>query len=113
MWLGHPDLYKNELEELLYIPDDSDIGDFSEIDLRYPINMKEKTKKFPFCPEDKFIPNEKYNDYMEKIKPRNDTKAKKLICYWTDKKIYLVDYRLVKVHVRLCTIVDKNHEIIS
>ena len=41
------------------------------------------------------------------------TKAKKLICYWTDKKISSVDYRMLKTYVRLCTIVDKIHEKIS
>ena len=39
------------------------------------IIRKKKTKEFPFCPEIKTVPNEKYNDYMEKIKPRNDNKS--------------------------------------
>ena len=53
MWHGHPDLYMNWLEEILNTPDDSDIGYFVEVDLKYPDNIKERTKYFPFCPENK------------------------------------------------------------
>ena len=38
------------LEDILNTPDDSDIGYFVEVDLIYPDNIKEKTKKFPFAP---------------------------------------------------------------
>ena len=86
MWHGHPDLYVNKLEEISNTPDDSDYGYFSEIDLKYLHNIKEKTKKFPFCPENKKIDLDKFNEYMNKIKPKNYTKSKKLICDWTDKK---------------------------
>ena len=51
MWHGHSDLYMNWLEEILNTPDGSDIGYFVEVDLKYPDNIKEKTKNFPFCPE--------------------------------------------------------------
>ena len=37
---------------------------------------------------------------MKKIQPNNFTKAKNLICDWTDKKKYLVQYRMSKVYVR-------------
>ena len=50
---------------------------------------------------------------MKKIKPKNYTKAKKLICDWTDKKNCLVHYRMVKFYVRHGMIVDKIHEIFS
>ena len=96
MWHGDPDLYMNWLEEILNTPDDSDIGYFVEADLRYPDNIKEKTKNFPFCPENKVISKEKYNDYMNKIEPKSYIKSNKLICDWTDKKNYLVHYRMLK-----------------
>ena len=58
-WHGHPDLYMNKLEEILNTPDESDTGYFLEIDLKYPDNIKEKTKHFPFCPENKKIDPDK------------------------------------------------------
>ena len=86
-----------------------------EVDLIYPDNIKEKTKNFPFCPENKIIHKDQYNDneYMKQIKPENYVKSKKLICDWMDKKNYLVHYRKLKFYVRLGTVVDKILEIIS
>ena len=113
MWHGHPDKYWNWLDEILNTPDDSDIGYFLEVDLKYPDNIKQKTKCFPFCPENKKIHPNKYNEYMNSIKPENYTKSKKLICDWTDKKKYLIHYRMLKFYVRHGMLVEKIHEIIS
>ena len=74
---GHPDLYKNKLEEIIKTPDDSDIGYFPDFELRCLHNIKEKTEKFPFCPEKKIIPKDKYNDCMKKIKTNNLYRSQK------------------------------------
>ena len=66
MWLGHRGLYLKKLEDILITPDDSDIGYFIEVDLKYPHNTKEKTKIFPFYPGNNIIPKDQYNDYMKK-----------------------------------------------
>ena len=113
IWHGHPDKYLNWLDKILNTPDDSEIGYFLEVDLKYPDNIKQKTKYFPFCPENKKIDSNKYNEYMNTIKPENYTKSKKLICDWTDKKKYLIHYRMLKFYVRHGMIVEKIHEIIS
>ena len=114
MWHGDPGLYMNWLEKILNTPDDSDIRYFIEVDFRYPNNIK-KTKNVPFCPENRIIHKDKYNDneYMKQIKPKNYAKSKKLICDWSDKKNYLVHYRMLKFYVRHGMVVDKTHEIIS
>ena len=88
MWHGHPDRYVNKVDENLNTPDDSVIGYFVEIDLRYPDDIKEKTKSFPFAPEIKIISDDKYNDYMKQIEPKNFIKSKNLLCDWTDKKLF-------------------------
>ena len=97
----------------LNTPDDADIGYFLEVDLKYPDNIKQKTKYFPFCPENKKIDPNKYNEYMKSIKPENYTKSKKLICDWSDEKKYLIHYRMLKFYTRHGIIVEKIHEIIS
>ena len=113
--LPHDEKFEKDicLEEILNTPDDSDIGYFLEVDLKNPDNIKEKTKNFPFCPKNKKIDPDKYNDYMNKIKPKNYTKSKKLICDWTDKKKYLIHYRMLKFYVRHGMIVEKVQKIIS
>ena len=48
---GDPDKYWNWLDEILKTPDDEGIGYFVEVGPKYPDDIKVKTKKFPFCPE--------------------------------------------------------------
>ena len=66
------------LENILNSPDDSDIGYFVEVDIKYPDNIKQKTKNFPFAPENKKINPDTFNDYMKEIKPDNYTSTKKI-----------------------------------
>ena len=113
MWHGHPDKYWKWLDIILNTPNDADIGYFLEVDLKYPDNMKQKTKYSPFCPENKKINPNNYNEYMKSIKPENYTKSKKLICDWSDKKRYLIHCRMLKFYVRHDMVVEKVHEIIS
>ena len=101
------------LEDILNTPDDSDIGYFIEVDLTYPDNIKEKTKNFPFAPENKKINPDTFNDYMKEIKPDNYTSTEKLICDWSDKKNYLVHYRMLKFYIKHGMIIDKVYNIIS
>ena len=101
-----------DLEDILNTPDDSDIGYFIDVDLTYPDNIKEKTKNFPFCPEKKFNPDN-FNDYMKEIKSDTYIQTKKLLCDWSDKKNYLVHYRMLKFCIRHGMIVERVHNIIS
>ena len=50
---------------------------------------------------------------MKSIKPDTYIQNKKLICDWSDKKSYLIHYRLLKFYVRHGMIIDKIHDIIS
>ena len=101
------------LEDILNTPDDSDIGYFVEVDLKYPDNIKEKTKNFPFAPANKKINPDNFSDYMKDIEADTCTQTKKLICDWSDKKNYLIHYRMLKFYVRHGMIVDKIQIIIS
>ena len=102
-----------KLEDILNTPDDSDIGYFIELDLKYPDNIKQKTKNFPFAPINKKIIPDNFNDYMKEIKPDNHIQTKKLICDWSDKKNYLIHYRMLKFYIRHGMIIGKVHNVIS
>ena len=102
-----------ELEGLINTSDDSDIGYFIEVDLKYPDNIKEKTKNFPFAPMNKKINPINFNNYMKKITPDNYISTKKLLCDWSEKKIYLILYRMLKFYIRHGMIIDKVDNIIS
>ena len=102
-----------KLEDILNTPDDCDIGYFIGVDLTYPNNIKEKTKNFPFAPVNKKINPDNFSDYMKEIKPNTYIQTKKLICDFSDKKNYVVHYRMLKFYVRHGMIVDKVHNRIS
>ena len=102
-----------KLEDILNTPDDSEIGCFIEVDLKYPDKIKEKTKNFPFAPVNRKIICVDFSDYMKEIIPDTYTKKKKLICDWSDKKNYFLHYRMLKFYIRHGMIVDRIHEIIS
>ena len=76
-----------KLEDFLNTPDDSGIGYFIEVDLKYPDNIKHKTKNFPFAPVNKKINPDNFNDYMKTIKPDTYTQTKKLTVIGLIKKI--------------------------
>ena len=113
MWHGHPDLYWKKFEEFLNTPDDAAIGYFVEVDLKYPDEVKGETKTFQFAPEKKITKKDDFIDYMKKIKPDVYTQTKKLICDWTNKKKYLIQYRTLKFFIRHGMIVEKIHESFS
>ena len=102
-----------KLEGIINTPDDSDIGYFIEVDLKYPDNIKEKTKHFPFAPLNKKINPDDFSDYMKTNIPDTYTQTKKLICDWSDKKKYLVHYRMLKFYIRHGMTVEKVHNVIS
>ena len=102
-----------KLEDILNTPDDSDIGYFIELDLKDTNKIKQKTKNFPFAPENKKINPDNFNDYMKEVKPDNYIQTKKLICDFSIKKSYLVHYRMLKFYIRHGMVVDKIHNIIS
>ena len=101
------------LEEILNTSDDNDIGYFLEVDLEYPHNIRQKTKYFPFVPENKLISKDDFGPYMKSIMPENYVSHKKLICDWTDKRNYLIQYRMLKFYVRHGMKVKKIHSVIS
>ena len=102
-----------KLEDILNTPDDNDIGYFIEVDLSYPDNIKQKTKNFPIAPMNKKDNLDDFSDYIKTIKPDTYIQTKKLICDWSDKKNYLIHYRMLKFYVRPGMIVDKVYNIIS
>ena len=102
----------NCLNEILSTPDDKSIGFFSEVDLSYLYNIRQKTKHFPFCLQIKSISKGDFTEYMKRIKPKKYISHKKLICDWVEKEKYLVHYRMLKIYVRHGLTIDKIHEII-
>ena len=79
--------------------------------MKHSDNMKKK--HFPFAPENKKFDPDDFSGYMKKIEPDAYTQTKKLLFDCSDKKNYLVHYRMLKFYVRHGMVIDKDHEIIS
>ena len=61
----------------------------------------------------KKINPDNFSDYMKTLKPDTYMRTKKLFRDWSDKKNYVVHYRMLKFYVRHGMIIDKVHNIIS
>ena len=116
-WLPYDDSkFETEkvcLEEIINTPGYSDIGYFIEVNLEYPHNIRDKTRHLPFCPENKSISNDDFGSYMKSIMSKNYVSHKKLTRDWTDRKNYLIHYRMLKFYVRHGTKIIKVHSVIS
>ena len=62
-----------ELEDILNAEDDSDFGYILEVDINYHDKIKEKSKHFPFCPENEVSPQDMPSEYMNKTKSETFT----------------------------------------
>ena len=102
-----------DLEDLIKTPDDSDRGFFIECDLTYPVNTKEKTTKFLFCPEIEVSPHDKFKKFVNELELIIYTPYKNIFCDWIDKKKYLIHHTLLKSYVRQRVVIDKIHEVTS
>ena len=101
------------LEDILNTPDESDLGYFVEVNLKYLDNVRQKTNNSPFSPMNEKIDPDDFTDYMKENIPDIYRQNKKLILDWSDKKNYLIHNRMLKIYVRHGMIIDKVHDIIS
>ena len=85
---------------ILRTPDNDEHGFLIECDLDYPSSIHEKTKYFPFLPDEKTIKVENFSLYMTINKPEKHKPTKKLIMDQTNKQRYFLHYRDLKFYIR-------------
>ena len=85
-----------KVEHIINTPDDSDIRYIVEVEAKYPEGIKHKTQKLPFCAVNKNCPQGKLTVSMIENKPNTYTQNFELVCDCTDKKNYLIHYRMLK-----------------
>ena len=99
------------VEDLLEIPDDNEYGYFIECDLEYPVEIKEKTKNFPFCPYQTKADPDLFSAYMNNLSQPNYKTTSKLMCDVTNKSKYMIHYRMFKFYLNQGMKVTKIHSI--
>ena len=102
---------QNIIKQIINTPDDSEIGYFIECDLEYPQSIKLMSENFPFCPyQTKPNPN-LFSDYMNSVKFKNYRPSEKLVCDQTDKKNYMMHYRIFIFYLKMGMKVTKIHTV--
>ena len=99
------------VEDLTHYPDNTEFGYFIECDLEYPVEIKEKTKNFPFCPYQTKADPDSFSDYMNSVKQPNYKPTPKLMCDVTNKSKYMIHYRMFKIYLNQGMKVTKIHTI--
>ena len=116
---GNFQIYENNsitesfINKVLNTHDCSNIGYVLIVDLIYPDNIKNKSKNFPYCPENTTINPENCTEYMREYAPKPNRPTSKLICDQTNKEYYIVHYRNLKFYIRMGMIISKVHRIVS
>ena len=92
-------ILEQTVEDLRFIPDNNDFGYFIECDLEYPVEIKEKTKNFPFCPYQTKADPDLFSAYMNNVNQPNYKPTPKLMCDVTNKSKYMIHYRMFKFYL--------------
>ena len=106
--------FENEIKFLMSIPPDSEMGYTNEVDLYIPENLHDYLSDLPPAPEKMFIPSDKLSPYQKrKLNNKPRSKVDKLILTLSDKKNYVIHYRLLQLYIKLGVKIIKFHRVIS
>ena len=108
-----PDEYILEqiVEDSRFIPDNNEFGYFIECDLEYPVEIKEKTKNFPFCPYQTKADPDLFSAYMNNVNQPNYKPTPKLMGDVTNKSKYMINFRMFKIYLNHGMKITKIHTI--
>ena len=98
------------MDEFFMTDDSAEFRYFVEVYFDYPNEIKEKTKNFLFCPENKLVNIIVFTEYVKSNKPKNYGSHDKLICDWGAKQIY---YRQLNFVLRMGLKIEKKNEVIN
>lgn len=86
-------------KQILNIADDSSIGYIFEVDLEYPQDLHDEHKDYPFCPENRIVPQ--------------TTRQKKLLLTLYNKEKYVIHYKMLKCALRHGLKLQKVHKVLQ
>ena len=111
-WCNEEELYYL-LNNILSIPDDSDIGYNLKVDLDYPKKLHDEHNDYAIFPIHKEIKHDYLSTYQKKLLKRKNYKSKKLITSLEDKKGFVCDYRTLKQSIKEGLVLKKIHSAIE
>ena len=116
-WVNLKTTNLNSIENLIKLYNNTDdIGYFLEVDLQYPLEIKEKTKYFPLAPEHKIVTNEMLSPFSKMLKKKIDAKndkIPKLLSTQYDKIKYICHIENLQFYLRKGMKLTKVHRILK
>ena len=70
------------------------VGYIYALDIKYNEELKQKTKKYPFCPEKTKANIDQFTDYQNENEKKGYKPHKKLMLELTDKADYVIDVEM-------------------
>lgn len=102
------------VEEILDMADDSSVGYYFEVDLKYPQNLHNLHNDYPFCAENALPPHTNCMNLENENSQRcHCTVVNKLLLTLWDKKKYVIHYRMLKIVLRHGLILEKIHTVLK
>lgn len=103
-----------DVETILNLSDDSEIGYIFEVNLHYPKEIHTAHNDFPFCAEKQSLSNEA-NDIISSREgfDQQNKKINKLLLTLYDKENYVLHYRMLKLALRHSLILKKVNRILK
>jgi hypothetical protein len=109
------------LKEILETKDDNKIGYIVECDLSFPVELHDKFKEFPPCPENLLPELDNFSDYQKMVgeitgiirKNEIYSGTNKLIPHLMEHKNYVIHYRNLKFIKELGVEIGTVHNVLS
>ena len=103
--------YYDNVDKILNIPDDSNIGYTFSVDLHYPDELHDHHNNYPLACENMQTKKEYLNEWQQEN--YKESKIKKLLLTFFDKKDYVINYRLLKLYLQLGLKIKKVNKVLQ
>lgn len=99
----------SDSDAIMNLSDDSETGYIFEVDLHYPKDLHSSHNDFPFCAEQRVLPEEAYGNLEWEV----NKKTSKLLLTLIDKEKYVIHYRMLKLALQHGLKLKKVHRILQ
>lgn len=98
-------------DKILLLDDEGNTGYLFDVDLEYPDILHDLHNGYALAPENMEVKNNMLNSFQ--IEGRKETKIKKLITSFYEKKNYGINYRLLKLYLQLGIKIKKVNRVLQ
>ena len=115
VWVENVSKFEN-VEYILSLRDDQQIGYFLEVDLSYPRELHEEHNQYPLAPEHRVVTEDMLSDFQIRLAKSLNLKiggSKKLLLTLLPKLRYKLHYRNLKQYLEMGLVLEKVHRVLQ